>query len=171
MAAAANPYGSFLGNAEPMGVLSTTIIRLVDLTAGLTGPKLTEHPVPGKWSVHQSIAHLADVEMVMGVRCRWILFEHEPQLIGFDQDPWVTGWAREQEPFDSTMERFRVLRESNLRLFRAASPEDLARVGIHAERGRLKVSDFIALLAGHDINHIQQIASLRSLLDSSGAQA
>src|SRR4030088_267068 len=105
MAAAANPYGSFLGNAEPMGVLSTTVIRLVDLTAGLTGSKLTEHPVPGKWSVHQSIAHLADVEMVMGVRCRWILFEPEPQLIGFDQDPWVTGWAREQEPFDSTMER------------------------------------------------------------------
>jgi hypothetical protein len=150
-----------------MSVVSSTVRKLVDLTAGLSLPQLAEHPIPGKWSIHQSIAHLADVEMVMGVRCRWILFEPEPQLIGFDQDPWVTGWAREQEPFDSTMERFRVLRESNLRLFHAAGPEDLARIGVHVERGPQKVSDFIALLAGHDINHLQQISRLRSLLLSS----
>ncbi|HUS06542.1 MAG TPA: DinB family protein [Bryobacteraceae bacterium] len=164
MGASVNPYAAYLGDAEPMAVLSDTVRKLVELTAGLSKDQLAGHPLEGKWSIHESIAHLADVEMVMGARCRWILFEPEPRLIGFDQDAWVMGWAREQEPIDSTLERFRVLREANLRLFHVASPEDLRRTGIHAERGSQTVLDYIALLAGHDINHLQQIGQLRSLI-------
>ena len=35
------------------------------------------------------VVDLADLELVTSARCRWILFEDKPTLIGYDQDLWV----------------------------------------------------------------------------------
>ena len=81
--------------------------------AGLTPEQLRRHPEPGKWSIHQIVAHLADCELVFQTRARMIMFQNNPTLVSFDQDPWVLGWMRENEPWDETMQRFRVLRKVN----------------------------------------------------------
>jgi hypothetical protein len=45
-----------------------------------------------------------------------------------------------------------------------ASPADLARVGIHAERGEETLADMIRLCAGHDLLHLAQLARIRQAL-------
>ena len=75
---------------------------------------------------------------------------------------WVNGWQRETESFADTLERFRVLRESTLRLFRGTPEGDLRRYGNHTERGVQTAGDYLIILAGHDINHLSQIEAIRA---------
>ena len=57
-----------------------------------------------------------------------------------------------------------MLRRSILRLFLNAEGHDLDRYGTHTERGVQTVSDYVDILAGHDINHLQQIERLRGVV-------
>ena len=152
-----NPYAKYLGDRDPMSVLAATVHRLTELTAGLSAERIAAPIAPGKWSIHEIVAHLSDLELVTSARCRWILFEDNPTLIGYDQDPWVDGWRREEEPFTETFERFRVLRQSQLRLFRKCSEAELERTATHQDHGPITLSLLRSLVAGHDLNHLQQM--------------
>ncbi|HEY7914734.1 MAG TPA: DinB family protein [Blastocatellia bacterium] len=163
-AASRNPYHSYIEGKDPMRVLASTYTRLMKLTAGLTPRQLGRRVIPGKWSIHEIIAHLADVELVHAARSRWMKFEEDPPLPAFDQEAWTRGWSREKESFAETLERFGALRRAQLRLFRNSTPADLNRPGRHSERGTEYLSDYIAKSAGHDLNHLGQIEQLRKLL-------
>ncbi len=158
-----NPYQKFIEGKDPMTVLTATPQRLRELADGLSGSQLQEHPVPGKWSIHEIVAHLADSELMFSARCRYILYEENKPLIGFDQERLMAGWRREQEAFEDTLDRFRAMRQAQLRMFRAASPADLARTATHEEYGPESASDYLSKIAGHDINHLEQIVKLRQL--------
>lgn len=164
MAASTNPYASYLGDKEPLFVLQSTVDRIRELTAGLTPGQLAANPEPGKWSIHQIVAHLADCELVFQTRARMIMFQDNPTLVSFDQDPWALGWLREHEPWEETVERHSVLRRSILRLFVNAEGHDLTRYGTHTEWGVQTVNDYVELLAGHDLNHLEQIERVRGIV-------
>jgi hypothetical protein len=152
-----NPYGKYLGERDPMSVLESTVDRITALTKELTPEELAA-PLPSRtWSTHDIVAHLADLELVTSARCRWILFEENPKLIGYDQDPWINGWRREEEPFEETLHRLRVLRNSQLRLFRKCSEADLARKATHQDHGEITLGFLRSLVAGHDMNHLLQL--------------
>ena len=163
-AAARNPYHSYIEGKDPMRVLASTYSRLLKLTEGLTPRQLGRRVVADKWSIHEIIAHLADVELVHTARSRWMKFEDDPPLQAFDQDLWSRGWAREKESFAETLSRFGALRRAQLRLFRGSTPADLNRPGRHSERGTEYLSDYIAKTAGHDLNHLGQIEQLRKMI-------
>ena len=163
MATAANPYAQFLGDKEPYLILRSTVDRIRELTAGLTSEQLAAPPGPGKWWIYQIVGHLADCELVFQVRGRMIMFQNNPRLVAFDQDPWVLGWMREEEPWGETLQRFEVLRRSSLRLFGNATGHDLLRYGTHEERGPITITDVVNTMAGHDVNHLQQIERIRGV--------
>jgi hypothetical protein len=155
-----NPYAKFLENREPLTVAAATPAKIVSLIRGLTPRQLARRPAPGKWSIQEIISHLADTEMVMNCRTRWIAFEDRPTLVPFDQEKWAAGRAREKEPLAETLERFRLLRRSQVRLFRQASKTDFRRTGFHPERGVVTLRVQLETLAGHDLNHLAQIQRL-----------
>ncbi len=155
-----NPYAKYLEGRDPLAVAAATPARIVSLIRGLGPRQLGKRPAPGKWSIHEIITHLADTEMVMACRARWIAFEEHPTLVPFDQDRWAAGRAREKEPLSETIERFRLLRRSQIRLFRQASSQDFERTGSHPERGVVSFREQLETLAGHDLNHLAQIQRL-----------
>lgn len=155
-----NPYAKHLGGRDPLAVATATPGRIVSLIRGLSPGQLAKRPAPGKWSIREIIGHLADTEMVMACRARWIAFEDRPTLVPFDQEKWAAGRAREKESLAERLQRFRLLRRSQLRLFRRASQQDFRRTGFHPERGVLSLREQLETLAGHDLNHLQQIQRL-----------
>ena len=155
-----NPYEKFLGDRDPLKVVAATPARIGALTRGLSGRQLARRPSPGKWSIHEIVRHLAETDMVMCSRARWIAFEEKPTLVPFDQEKWAQGWVREKEPFEETLERFRLIRRSHVRLFRAASKQDFQRSGYHPERGIVTLQTQLETAAGHDLNHLRQITLL-----------
>jgi hypothetical protein len=159
-----NPYARFVGNRDPLKTIAATPVRIGALTRGLTPRQLTGRPAPGKWSLHEILLHLTETDMVMCCRARWIAFEDNPTLVPFDQEKWALGWAREKEPFPETLERFRLIRRSQVRLFRSATKTELRRSGYHPERGTVTLKVQLETVAGHDLNHLQQIERLVATL-------
>lgn len=155
-----NPYAKSLKNRNPLVVATATPAKIIALIRGLTPRQLARRPALRKWSIREVINHLTDTEMVMCCRARWIAFEDHPTLVPFDQDKWAAGRAREREPLAETIERFRVLRRSQVRLFRNASKKALGRTGFHPERGAVTLREQLETLAGHDLNHLAQIERL-----------
>ena len=159
-----NPYAKWLKNRDPLVVATATPAKIVALIRGLTSRQLARRPAPGKWSIQEIINHLADTEMVMCCRARWIAFEDHPTLVPFDQNKWATGRAGEKEPVAESFERFRLLRRSQMRLFRNVSRKSLRRTGFHPERGVVTLRVQLETLAGHDLNHLAQIERLAAQL-------
>jgi hypothetical protein len=155
-----NPYAKFLKKRDPLAVAAATPAKIVSMIRGLTPRQVARRPAPGKWSIQEIISHLADTELVMCCRARWIAFEKHPTLVPFDQEKWAAGRTREKEPLAETLARFGLLRRSQLRLFRHASAKDFRRTGFHPERGVVTLRVQLETLAGHDLNHLERIRRL-----------
>jgi len=56
-----------------------------------------------------------------------------------------------------SIELHRVVREANLALLKSLSPDQWKHYGQHAERGQESIEHIVRMVAGHDVNHIQQI--------------
>src|SRR5918999_4666786 len=81
-----------LGNLkgqDPMEVLGATAGRLRGYVRDTPLGVLRRRPAPDKWSGIEIIAHLADIEVVMGWRFRLILAHDGITVQAFDQDEWV----------------------------------------------------------------------------------
>jgi hypothetical protein len=149
-----------LNGKEPLTILAATPARLAELTRGCPAGKLARSPAPGKWSVTEILAHMADVEMVVGYRIRMILSKPGTPIQAFDQDEWAKLSKYAGIPTTQSLERQRVERESNLTLLKALQPEQWEHYGTHAERGKETVSRVAEMTAGHDINHLRQIEEI-----------
>ena len=156
-----NPYEKFLAGQEPIPVLTSTADHLAELTAALSGAQIDHTPAPGKWSIREIAAHLADCEIVFSFRLRQSLSQKHALIQPFDQDAWATRYAAYD--FDSALALFRAARNWNLRLLTSISEEDRHRPTTHLERGTMTFWTIVETMAGHDINHLQQIKDLAAI--------
>ena len=145
-----------------MEVLRATPDALDRIVASTPADALRMPEMPGKWSMGQVLAHLADSDLVWGWRLRLIVAQDRPPLTGYDQDAWADrlGYA-DTDPAWSVA-RFRILREDNLRVITRCTPGDLQRVGVHVERGEESLEHHLRLYAGHDLLHLNQLDRIAS---------
>jgi hypothetical protein len=145
---------------DPLRVQSTTAMKLGSLLKRKTPAKLRKRPAPDKWSVAEILAHLADAEIVTSWRVRSILGAPGTPLQAFDQDAWAAAGQYARRDARKSLEQFRVLREGNLALFKSLKPEQWKHYGMHAERGEESLETILLRIAGHDINHLEQIEAI-----------
>jgi DinB superfamily len=157
-----------VGDTNPLTILRDTPTALVRTTAGVPGPLVRQPESPGKWSIAQVLQHLADSEVVWAWRMRLVLAQERPQLTGYDQDLWASRLGYELANPSEALEEFSVLRRANLRLLERATPEDLQRVGVHAERGEESLGHLRRLYAGHDLLHLRQINRILAAVRPAG---
>ena len=149
-----------LANAQgqdPLKVQSATPKKLQRLTKSVSTSKLRKRPTPSKWSPAEILAHLADVEVVIGWRMRSILGSPGTSIQAFDQDAWVTAGHYEKRDPRKALAQHRVAREANLDLLKSLTPDQWKDFGMHSERGQESIEHIVRMIAGHDLNHIQQI--------------
>jgi DinB family protein len=142
---------------DPLKVEAGTAKKLERLIKAVPASKLRKRPAPGKWSVGEILAHLADSEIVRGWRMRQILGAPGTPIQAFDQDMWAAAGHYEKRDPRKSLETFRVLREANLALLKSLTPEQWKHHGMHAERGVETIEHISRMEAGHDINHLSQI--------------
>jgi uncharacterized damage-inducible protein DinB len=152
-----NPYAENLAGRDPLSVIEEGFKAIPDTFNTIDPERLNQPWKPGKWTFHEILAHLADCELVFSTRLRWVLYEDNPTLIPFDQDPWMEGWRKQQEPYPETLARWKALRAATLRLVKAATLADLDRPANHTERGRITARDVLEIMAGHELNHRAQL--------------
>lgn len=150
----------YVQDGEPLVVQAETAKKLERLIKGVSLAKLRRRPAPGKWSVSEIVAHLADAEIVGGYRLRLILGSPGAPIVAYNQDEWVTsGHYHKRDPRKSVA-LFRALREGNLGLLKSLKPEQWKHCGMHSERGQESIERIVRMSAGHDINHLLQIEKI-----------
>jgi len=151
----------YLGSRDPVGVLRVTPRQLARLLTGASRVVLTTRPAPGKWSVLEIVAHLADAELALSWRLRNAIAAPGVALAWWDESVWAERLGYQTIPWRASLGRFRALRLANLALLRSlplAAWDEL--YGTHAKRGRQSVREFVTLEAAHDLNHLRQIRAL-----------
>src|SRR4051812_23856581 len=119
-----NPYASYLDGRPLLDILQATPAALQSLTAGLSAEAMDAPPAPGKWSVREVLAHLADCELVFGFRLRQALEAPGSVIRPFDQDIWAERYAGYSAV--AALQTFRTVREWNLTLLAAVLQADYA---------------------------------------------
>jgi uncharacterized damage-inducible protein DinB len=148
---------AFVEGKRPLAVQAATATKLERIIKGLPTAKLRKRPAPDKWSISEILAHLADSEIVLGFRMRFILGAPGSPIAAVDQDAWVTSGHYEKRDSRESVEQFRAFREANLALLRTLTPQQWKHYGMHSERGQETIEHIVRLYAGHDLNYLQQI--------------
>ena|SRR3984885_2239989 len=159
---------SHVEGQDAIKVQRATAAKLRKLTQSLTPNELKWQPEPGKWSIAEILAHLADVEIVASWRMRSILGANGTAVQAFDQDAWASVFQYGKRDVKQSLEVFRVLRENNLAMLKALSRESWDNYGMHSERGKETIAHLARMFAGHDTNHILQVERIAGQLKSAG---
>lgn len=157
-------YALALGDSDPIESQRKAPKRMRKLVKGLSKKQLARRPQEGKWSIKEVLAHMADGEVVLGARVRFIAAMDRPQIIGYDQDAFVRNLHYDELDADQLLDAFAAMRALNIALLERLPDEAFARSGLHSERGEESLSTMVHMYAGHDRIHEQQIEHLRGLL-------
>ena len=152
-----NPYAGALGGREVVEVIASTPERLNALLSGLSAERIEGRPKPGKWSVREVMAHLADCEMAFGFRLRQGAAGVE-MIQPFDQDDWARNYGGYD--FQTAMTTYRAVRAWNLALIRSLTKEQREREITHPERGTMTVWTIVETMAGHDLHHLSGLEKM-----------
>lgn len=115
---------------------------------------------PGKWSVHENMAHLVSYQPQFISRLHRILDAQEPffePYIG-DDDPVFLYWRRQSA--DTLLKELDADRQQIIQLLEGLSEEQLQRVGVHASYGRLSVPEWVEFFLLHEAHHLLTIFKL-----------
>jgi len=116
---------------------------------------------PGKWSIRQIVAHLADADLVGAHRFRQLVAEENPTLVAFDQDLWTRNLDYARRKPKQSLETFRRIRAENHELLKDLPPAAFDRAGNHTERGRVTLGELLEGYAGHAEAHARQMQQIR----------
>jgi hypothetical protein len=116
---------------------------------------------PDKWSVRETLGHLADCERVLSYRLLRTLRGDETVLPGFDHVKYVGSGRFESRSLESVGEELAAVRASTAALVRSASPADFA-FRLKVGSGSITGLALAYLIAGHERHH-QELLRTRYL--------
>ncbi|MFA6457267.1 MAG: DinB family protein [Bacteroidota bacterium] len=151
---------SNLEGKDSLSILKSTPQKIKRIISGVNKRTLTARPEPGKWSVTEIVAHLAETEIVLGWRYRSIAGKNGVTLQPFEQDDWARNSKYAQANIIEMLELYSVVRRANIRFLTGLTKEQWQQHGMHQERGKETIAHLVNLEAGHDINHFKQIQKI-----------
>src|SRR6267378_2582506 len=135
---------------------------LATVLTGAAGEEVDFAPEPGKWTIRQIMAHLADAELVGAHRLRLVIAEDNPTLTAFDQDAWAKNLDYARRKPTQSLDTFRRLRAENYELLKDLPESVFERAGNHTEDGRRTLRSLLEGYADHAEGHARELQEIRS---------
>jgi len=129
---------------------------------GAAGSEVDYVPEPGKWSIRQIVAHLADAEIVATMRLRQLIAEENPKIEAWDENAWASNLDYARRKPSQSLETFRRIRSENYELLKDLPPAAFDRAGQHSQRGQITLRQLLQLIAEHAENHAAQLRARRA---------
>ena len=155
-----NPYAKELGDRDPLAVLAATPARIRAEIARIGANAFTCTYAEGKWNVAQILTHWTQGEIGFSQRIRQALAVENYVAQLFDQDDWMNS----ETVIDGALalEAFCSLRQFDLLLFQNLSEAQRATALTNPERGAQTVNLLLEIMAGHDLNHLGHLESIKA---------
>ena len=145
--------------AQRLARLTRTADELAAAIKGRSDAALSRRPDAKNWAAKEIVCHLRDTEEAFGARFEQILaMDTDPKLGAASADRWAEERQYLRNDAAEAVGAFRQRREETLATLRALTPEQWNKGGIHPVRGRMTLDTFLALMAWHDDNHLDQLA-------------
>jgi len=149
------PYAGALGGRDPQAVIAETPARWAVVLDRYTTETADVPTAPGKWSVREILAHMADCEIAWSWRLRQAYGEAHSVIQPFDQDAWSRIYKA--YTFAEARDLFFALRAWNVAFVRALSEVDKRKPVTHPERGQETLWTIVEVMAGHDLHHLVKL--------------
>jgi hypothetical protein len=154
-----SPYAKYLAGKDAVASLESNSKRIAAIVGAWSPRTFNRTYAPGKWTGRQILVHLAQSEMVFSNRLRFGLAHDGYVIQPFDQDPWMEAEAEGKGR--TAFEAYLAIRRMNLQLLKRLTPKQRARRFTHPEYGTIDVNWVITMFAGHEINHVPQLAAIK----------
>ena len=133
------------------------------LAAALSGVSietLSRNVVPGKWSAHEQLAHLARYHQIFLQRIDRILSEPAPEFPRYraEDDPEWPAWT--SLPTPQLLVRVSSMRAKLMARLRSLSEEDFERTGVHPKFGAMSLSLWLEFFLVHEAHHLLAVLQL-----------
>ncbi|HET7226732.1 MAG TPA: DinB family protein [Candidatus Eisenbacteria bacterium] len=148
-------HGVYVALAPERRAMEALEAQLADqdrLLAGLTEDQAALRYAPGKWSVRQVLAHVADAEQVFAYRALCIARGDTTPLPRFDENAYAELAPAEHVPLGALIERLRAVRGASFALFRPLDDAAWLRRGT-ASGQPVSVRGLAYVIAGHGRHH------------------
>jgi uncharacterized damage-inducible protein DinB len=138
--------------------LTRTADQLAAAIEGRGDAVLSRRPDATNWAVKEIVCHLRDTEESFGGRFAQILaMDTDPTLGGANADRLAEERQYLRNDTAEAVAAFRTRRQETLEIVRTLTPVQWDKGAIHPVRGRITLDGFLALLAWHDDNHLEQL--------------
>jgi hypothetical protein len=132
---------------------------------GVPVERILEPAIPGKWSAHEHVAHLARYHEVFLQRVERILVEPCPEFERYraEDDPQWEAWR--SLSYKEAAAKLAALREKLILRLKSLAPEDYAHSGRHPTFGEMSLSLWLEFFLVHEAHHLyavmQQVRAIR----------
>jgi DinB family protein len=154
-----NEYERYLEGRDPMVLIRETPARVRRLAEQWAPSAWQQSYAPGKWNAAQIMLLLAQAEVLFGYRAIQALATEDYVVQPMDQDKWMAVSPRSPNGREA-LQAYVALRAVNLALFENLTPAQRARPFTHPKLGPQNVDLVIAILAGHEVNHLWQLEEI-----------
>jgi hypothetical protein len=114
-------------------------------------------PTPERWSIHETILHLADSEASAYMRCRGFIAEPGAALEQFDAARWAVSLGYYHQSTREALEIIRRLRKMTYRLLLTLPEPVWLYRGHSPTEGSITLADWIERQERHIPHHIEQM--------------
>jgi uncharacterized damage-inducible protein DinB len=132
--------------------------------AGLLPEDLLAFPVSGTWSIQQIVIHVCDSDLIAADRMKRMIAEDNPLLIGYDESKFAARLHYEAQDPQLACDVFAKNRQLTAQILRQLPDETFERTGIHNERGKVTLEEYLKSIIWHLQHHLKFIREKRQLL-------
>jgi hypothetical protein len=147
------PYVRAVPDGDLLAVLERQHEETLGLLSSLTEEQGAFRYAPGKWSILQVIAHIADNERIQAYRLLRFARGDATALPGYDQDQYVEDGPYDSWTLPQAAADYSAVRQATLTLLRGLRPEDWKREGV-ANNLKHSVLLLACVISGHEQHHL-----------------
>lgn len=140
-------------NEDVVAVLADLRRSTAALLASVSEAQASHRYAPGKWSVREVIAHVADSERVFAYRLLSIARGDGTPLPGFDENKWAEVSNAEARPLADVAAELAAVRDATLALVRSLDATGWERKGTANGVG-VAARSLPYIIAGHERHHL-----------------
>jgi uncharacterized damage-inducible protein DinB len=145
-------YINLVGDEPVLEKLESLKDSTYQFFCGLTDEQASYAYAEGKWTIKEVVGHLTDAERTFAYRI--LAFSRgQEELPGFDENVYVEKATFNSRTLKDLAAEFKTVREANLYMLRALTPEQIAATGI-ANGVKISVNALIYITAGHELHHL-----------------
>jgi hypothetical protein len=132
--------------------------------AGMTHDQLHARPIPGKWSTHEVVCHVADYEPIYADRMKRVIALKDPELLKGDPGLFAARLAYQHRDLDEELTLIDLTRKQMARILRGLTPDDFQRQGGHSRDGTLTLEELLRRITAHIPHHVRLIEEKKRAL-------